>query len=55
VENSVYALHYVYANQYPQRPIFYGNVQTSYIFTTNHEGFLAAIAAVLLLLLALII
>ena len=55
MENSVYAVHYVYANQYPQRPIFYGNVMTSYLFTTNSEHFLACISLALLLLLALIV
>lgn len=34
VENSVYALHYAYANEYPERPIFWGQVKTQYIFTT---------------------
>lgn len=37
VENSVYALQYTVANEYPLRPVFYGNVQTQYIFTLNWE------------------
>lgn len=35
VDNSVYVLYYTIANEYPLRPIFYGNVQNQYIFTTS--------------------
>lgn len=53
VENSVYALHYAYANEYPQRPIFYGAVQTSYIYTTTHEHWTQLVLVGLLLLMAI--
>ena len=53
VENSVYAVHYVYANEFPQRPIFYGAVQTKYIFTTNWEPHTGVAVVMVLLLLSL--
>ena len=28
VDDSVYAMHYVLANEYPERPVFYGSVNT---------------------------
>jgi hypothetical protein len=34
VESSVYTLYYVVANEYPLRPVFYGSVQSQFIFTT---------------------
>lgn len=35
IENSVYVLYYAGANEYPLRPVFYGSVQSSFIFTTS--------------------
>jgi len=49
-ENSVYAMHYTYSNQYPQRPVFYGGVHTQYIFTTNHETHLTLLLSLILVI-----
>jgi hypothetical protein len=53
VENSVYALQYTVANEFPQRPVFYGGVQTKYIFTTNWSCFSYGLLAILLVFLLL--
>jgi hypothetical protein len=50
-DNSVYAMYYTYANQYPQRPIFYGGVHSQLIFTTSHHPHLLLALALLLSLL----
>ena len=48
-------MHYTYANQYPQRPVFYGGVHTQYIFTTNHQSHLTLLLALVMLLLLMIL
>jgi hypothetical protein len=53
-ENSVYAMHYTYANQYPQRPVFYGGVHTQYVFTTSSQPHLAFLLGAILLLLVML-
>lgn len=55
VESSVYTLYYVVANEYPLRPVFYGNVRSQFVFTTVWESTLKFIGVALLLSLLLII
>jgi hypothetical protein len=38
-ENSVYALQYTIANEYPSRPVFYGGVSYQFISTVSWEYF----------------
>ena len=35
VQNSVYAIYYTYANEYPQRPVFYGSVKSRQVYTVS--------------------
>lgn len=35
VENSVYSVYYTYANEYPQRPVFYGEVKSQQVYTIS--------------------
>ena len=37
VDDSVYVLYYTIANEYPLRPVFYGNVQRQFIITSLYE------------------
>lgn len=55
VESSVYTLYYVVANEFPLRPVFYGKVQSQYIFTTVWEGYLQLLLIVMSLSLLLIV
>jgi hypothetical protein len=54
IDSSVYTLYYAIANEYPLRPVFYGNVQSQFIFTTS-EAFMLMSAVLLFILMSLIV
>ncbi len=54
-ENSVYALQYAIANEYPTRPIFYGGVSVQFISTVSWGSFeLISLLAIILGLLMIV-
>jgi hypothetical protein len=36
IEDSVYVLYYTIANEYPLRPVFFGNVQRQFVITSSY-------------------
>ena len=54
INDAVYAMHYVVANEYPERPVFHGSVMTQYIYTNWGEGLtlLLGLCLVMLMIMA---